>query len=214
MLRCSADATRNGACVPAEVGRWALDRTHRSTVPAGSSAGSSLRTALCKGWKLSQGRGGLRLNKKGQQSHGVITALWEQGETCAFWLMSNWAEAGLCCCQQVAFAAAPVRATSVAAGVRLGTPAHPEVSLAVSFPWTWPCTASSPPPWGVPGFLQATGIPPLWARCWDVCRISPMAFPSERYYVTLIKMSIDVFIHKCQRKGRLLTCVPKSEKWR
>lgn len=122
----------------------------------------ALRTALRQGWKLSRGRGGLRLNKKGQQSSDVITALWGQGEICVSWLVNNWAETGLCCCQQVAFTAAcTLHAMRVAAIVRLSTRAPPEVFLAVPFPSTWQCTASSPPRWGARGFLQAAGTPSL-----------------------------------------------------
>ena len=154
MLRFRADATRNGTCVPADTGRCASDHEHRSVVPARSSACSSLRTALRKGWKLSRGRGGLCLNKKGQQSSDVITALWGQGEIRVSRLVSNWAESGLCCCQQVAFTAVRIlHAMSVEAVVCLGTRAPPRVLLAVSFPSVWQCTASSLPQQGAPGFL-------------------------------------------------------------
>lgn len=75
MLRFSADPTRNGTRVPVDMGCCASDGEHCSMVPTRSSACSSLRTALHKGWKLSEVEG-LHLNKKGQQSGDVITALW------------------------------------------------------------------------------------------------------------------------------------------
>lgn len=88
-----------------------------------------------QGLEALTGQGGLCLNKKGQQSSDVITALWGQGEIRVSRLVSNWAETGLCCCQQVAFTAVRIlHAMSVEAAVCLGTRAPPRVLLAVSFP--------------------------------------------------------------------------------
>lgn len=168
MLRFSADATSNGTCVPADTGHCASDGEHRSVVPASSSACSSLRTALREGWKLSPGGGGggcLRLNKKGQQSSDVITALWGQGEIRVSWLVNNWAETGLCCCQQVAFTAARIlHAMRVAAIVRLSTRAPPKVFLTVSFLQrgnVWPAARLDGVPWG---FCKPQELP-LFALC-------------------------------------------------
>lgn len=94
----------------------------------------------------------------------------------------------------------------VAAGVRLGTRTPPKVFRAVSFPSAWRCVGSSLPCWwGAPASLQAVGPHPssLWARCWGVCRISPMAFSGERCFVEIIKVSRGLFISKCPRKGKL-----------
>lgn len=198
-------------------GARASDGEHRSVVPASSSACSSLRTALREGWKLSWGRGGLRLNKKGQQSCDVITAFWGQGEIRLSWLVNNWAETGLRCCQQVAFTAARIlHAMRVAAIVRLGTRAPPEVFPHCLLPLHVAMCGQQPASMGCPGVSASlrNSLSLLCTRCWGMCRISPRAFPSDRYYVAIIKGSRSVFIPKCQRKGRILTRVLKPGKWR
>jgi len=113
---------------------------------------------MCACGHGARGVGGLPLSKTGQQSSEVFTALWGQGEFHVSWLASDWAEAGLCCCQWVAFVVMCIlHATSMAVGVCLGAHAFPNVFLAVSFPSTRRCKASSLPQRGVLGFLQATG---------------------------------------------------------
>lgn len=111
------------------------------------------------------GGGCLRLNKKGQQSSDVITALWGQGEIRVSWLVNNWAETGLCCCQQVAFTAARIlHAMRVAAIVRLSTRAPPKVFLTVSFLQrgnVWPAARLDGVPWG---FCKPQELP-LFALC-------------------------------------------------
>lgn len=139
-----------------------------------------------RGLEALTGQGGLCLNKKGQQSSDVITGTGENSH-----LVSNWDETGLHRCQRVAFAAVCIlHVMSVAAGVCLGTCTPPKVFLAVSFPATWQCAGSSLPCWwGAPGFCKPR-------------KLSPVTFSGERYYVAIIKMSRDVFIHKCRRKGK------------
>lgn len=121
-----------------------------------------------RGLEALTGRGGggcLRLNKKGQQSSDVITALWGQGEIRVSWLVNNWAETGLCCCQQVAFTAARIlHAMRVAAIVRLSTRAPPKVFLTVSFLQRGnvrPAARLDGVPWG---FCKPQELP-LFALC-------------------------------------------------